>query len=222
MYDLLVIVPSRGRPGNIKRLWEAIQDTASGTVDLLVCLDDDDEHQYPRLDGVQYTVGPRIKLTASWNKAAMENVTFYKYFALFGDDVVPETEGWDTALMSELQGMPFGVAYGDDGIQHENLPTHSVVPSRMVQDLGWVALPTTQHLYLDNTWKVLGEGTDTLRYRPDVKLTHYHCNIGLAPNDETYREANATQQAVDDRKAFLDWYHSDEYSETVALLRSLK
>jgi hypothetical protein len=187
-----------------------------------VCLDDDDEHNYPRLEGVRYDVGPRLRLTGSWNKAAAENAADYEYFALFGDDVVPESFAWDVALMDELDGLPFGVAYGDDGIQHANLPTHPVIPSRMVEVLGWVALPTTKHLYLDNVWKVLGEATNTLRYRPDVLLTHYHRNVGLAPADETYWEANDTQQAQDDREAFFRWYNSDEFSGAVVTLGGLQ
>lgn len=222
MPNLLAIVPSRGRPGNIERLWGAIQATTEGEVDLLVCLDDDDERNYPRLDGVRYDVGPRLRLTGSWNKAAAENSYAYDYFAFLGDDVVPETTGWDTALVGELDGLPFGVAYGDDGIQHENLPTHAVIPSRMVEALGWVALPSTKHLYLDVVWKALGEATGTLRYRPDVLLTHYHRNIGLAPADETYREANDTQQALDDRDAFLAWHNSDAFNWAVDRLKGLR
>ncbi len=42
MRDLLLVVPSRGRPGNITRLVEAMAHTCEGDTDLVVGLDSDD------------------------------------------------------------------------------------------------------------------------------------------------------------------------------------
>ena len=63
--DLLVIVPSRGRPQNIKRLMTAMKQTCRGDTELLVSLDDDDPAcgayplgpEYQTLTGVRGVVG---------------------------------------------------------------------------------------------------------------------------------------------------------------------
>lgn len=222
MTRLLVIVPSRGRPGNVERLRNAIRDTAVLSPDIVVCLDDDDEANYPRLDDVTYMISPRKRLAEWQNAAAAEHAHAYDYLALFGDDVVPETPGWDALLIAGIEHLPFGVAYGDDGIQHAGLPTHPIVPSSMYEALGWIALPGIKHLYLDNVWKALGEATGTLYYDDFVKIPHLHRNLGLAPADRTYFEANDTEQAEYDRLRFEEWLGSSEYEESVSKLQALR
>lgn len=220
MKDLMIVVPSRGRPKNIARLDEAIHETVVTDHTLIVCLDDDDEPKYPVLNGVSYMMGPRRTFPDWLNKACAEYAHEYQYVALFGDDVVPTTPGWDLTLIDALGG--FGVAYGDDGIQHEALPTHPVIPTSWFCALGWIALPGQHHLYLDNVWKALGEGTGSLKYMREVKLPHLHRNLGLAPDDETYRRANDSPEAHADASRFEAWRYGSGYVNAIETLKRLQ
>lgn len=203
---LAIAVPTRGRPHNLERLAKAAKQTCKTDYEIFARLDKDDEVEYKELDNVRYFVGPRIFFAASVNelaKTALEEG--FTHLAILGDDVLPETEGWDEKLISSLDGL--GVAYGSDGLEHlhgEDLPTHVVVPIEMYKRLGWIALPTLRHLFCDNVWRELGKATKFV-YRKDVKLSHLHRWNKAAPDDKTYQEANDKEKREVDKDAFEVW-----------------
>lgn len=203
---LAVTVPTRGRPHNLKRLAKALKDTCTVEYKLLARLDDDDKTKYPKLENTEYLIGPRIYFAASLNELAQVALEQgFTHLAILGDDVLPETVGWDVALISAIPGL--GVAYGSDGLEKlhgADLPTHVVVPIEMYKRLGWIGLPTSRHLFCDNTWRELGKLTSFV-YLPDVKLTHLHRWNKTAPDDKTYREANDKIKREADRLAFETW-----------------
>lgn len=203
---LAVTVPTRGRPHNLRRLANALKDTCQVEYKLFARLDSDDRAQYPELPNTQYIIGPRIYFAASINELAELALNEgFTHLAILGDDVLPETEGWDLALINAIDGL--GVAYGSDGLEHlhgQDLPTHVIVPIEMYQRLGWIGLPTTRHLFCDNVWRELGKLTSFI-YLPEVKLSHLHRWNKKAPDDKTYREANDKIKRENDRKAFEEW-----------------
>jgi hypothetical protein len=206
MSKLAILVPTRGRPHNLKRLSVACKKTCTTDYQIFARLDDDDKSVYPELDNVTYTTGARIFYAASVNETAEialnQNFT---HLAILGDDVLPETKGWDQKLIDALPGL--GVAYGSDGLEHlhgADLPTHVVVPIEMYKRLGWIALPALRHLFCDNVWRELGKLTNFV-YLPDVKLSHLHRWNKAAPNDETYEEANDKRKREFDKLAFENW-----------------
>lgn len=219
---LAILVPSRGRPHNLRRLVEAISATATGDYRIYTYLDDDDPtaDAYRGLD-VKPTLGPRIFYAAAVNVlagvAAADGAT---HLAMFGDDVVPETVGWDETLVAAL-GDRLGVAYGSDGLEHlhgPDLPTHYVTQADVYRRLGWLALPSLRHLFADDVARELGLGLDHLVYRPDVSLKHMHRWVRLAPDDQTYREANDKRKRVQDRHAFEVWRDGPGYQDALARL----
>jgi len=219
---LAVLVPSRGRPGNLRRLVEAIRDTATGDYRIYTYLDDDDPtvDAYRGLD-IRATIGPRIYYAAAVNVCAAKAVADgADFLAMFGDDVLPETVGWDQRLIEALNGR-LGIAYGSDGLEAKHgpdLPTHFIAPTEMYRRLGWIALPTIRHLFLDNVARELGKGLGNFVYLPDVKLTHMHRWAGLAPDDQTYREANDKRKREHDRQAFETWRDGDGYRDAMKAL----
>jgi hypothetical protein len=203
---LAITVPTRGRPHNLKRLAKALRKTCTTDYEIFARLDDDDNSRYPEIDKVTYLVGPRIYFSASLNElAALVSEKGFTHMAILGDDVLPETLGWDEKLIDSLGEL--GVAYGSDGLEHlhgPDLPTHVVVPVEMYRRLGWIGLPTSRHLFCDNVWRELGKLTEFI-YLPDVKLTHLHRWNKTAPDDETYQEANDKDKRELDRIAFETW-----------------
>lgn len=207
---LAVTVPTRGRPHNLERLAKALKNTCTVDYTLFARLDDDDRSQYPKLENTEYVVGPRIFFAASLNELAQIALERgFTHVAILGDDVLPETIGWDRLMINALTEL--GVAYGSDGLEHlhgQDLPTHVVVPIEMYKKLGWLALPTLRHLFCDNVWRELGKLTSFI-YVPEAKLTHLHRWNKSAPDDKTYREANDKVKREGDRLAFETWRDGD-------------
>jgi hypothetical protein len=218
---LAILVPSRGRPHNLARLAHAVSLTATTPYHIWARLDDDDV-EYPDISNVTHIRGPRVRFAASTNElAALAVADGATHLALFGDDVVPESRGWDSALIEALGGR-MGVAFGSDGLEHlhgADLPTHVVVPAEMFVRLGWVTLPTIRHLFCDNVWRELGKGVGNFQYVPEASLRHYHRWNKTAPDDKTYREANDKHEREKDRRTFEEWRDGPGLAEAVALLR---
>lgn len=210
---LAVTVPSRGRPHNLKRLAKVLKETCTGDYELLVRIDADDPtcSDYLKIKDAEFTVGERIFFTLSLNELAQDALDRgFTHIAILGDDVLPETIGWDKKMIAALNNK-LGVVYGSDGLENlhgPDLPTHVVMPIEMYKRLGWVGLPGSRHLFCDNAWRELGKLTQFI-YLKDVKLTHLHRWNKAAPDDQTYREANNKVKRELDRKAFETWRDGD-------------
>jgi hypothetical protein len=238
-YQLDVLVPSRGRPASIARLWQAIQDTAAHPerIRLLVRLDDDDPtaDRYPlqNVDQVWYSRGPRIRLARSWNALARVAATAdATHLALWGDDNIPITQGWDRAFVDRLEQDGPGWVYGRDGIwdgqphpehpEHLVLPTATVMSVGLYQALGWVAPPGLVHLCIDVAWRDLGLDAGCLFYEPGVMIRHFH-RVAGAPNDATYSDANDNpEQFRADNIGIQRWAMSRDYQQDLATVREYR
>lgn len=216
MSDLLVIVPSRGRPGNVAELLEAWHQTAasSGRTRLLIAVDDDD----PELSGyralplpgwAELAVGPRERMNPTLNRRALECAGDHYALGFMGDDHRPRTRCWDDAVLGALRAMGSGLAYGDDLVQRERLATAVFITSDIVRALGYFAPPRQMHMYLDNAWMTLGTMLGRLAYLPNVVIEHLHPVAGTAEWDDGYREVNAQVVYDSDRAAFEAWLRED-------------
>lgn len=214
--DLSVIVPSRQRPASIHRLCQAWADTADGTVraEMVVCLDHDDDttHDYPMSEDypfLRYTMAERNgfapRLTDEAVKLARESFAL----ASWGDDHIPRTDGWDSAIVFALKELRSGFVYGDDLIQGQNLPTACAMTSDIVQALGWMTPPGMAHLYVDDVWLTLGRELDRIRYLPNVVIEHWHPYHRDAERDALVVEANSAAAYTADRAVFDQWKTHD-------------
>lgn len=217
---LAILVPSRGRPQNLRRLISAVDATASDSL-VYVRLDNDDKSEYDTTGAIAIK-GPRVFFAASINElAAMATKDGATHLAMFGDDVVPETVGWDRMLVDALDGR-LGVAYGSDGLEHlhgPDLPTHYVTQTEVYLRLGWLALPGLRHLFLDNVAREIGCGLGNFVYVPEAKITHNHPWAGLADDDQTYREGGRNKRVRQHDKVVFDrWRNGPGYAESLRKL----
>jgi len=212
--DLLVIVPSRGRPQNIKALWEAWEATSTGPADLLVAADDDD----PTLDdyrmvcgelGIELVVGPRLRMCPTLNRIAVERSPRHFAIGFMGDDHRPRTEGWTDRYLETLRELGTGFVYGNDLVARERLPTQFALTSDIVLALGAVVPAPVKHMYADNMIYDLGHDIDRIRYLPDVVVEHLHPIVGTAEDDAGYREVSAPEAFEADRLVYAHWYEHD-------------
>lgn len=207
---LLMIVPSRGRPENVKRLTEAFDDTREGPADLLICVDEDDpkraDYQHLLLPGrVRMEIGPRLRLGGTLNEAALANVGQYFALGFCGDDHIFRSQGWNRQFVWALQDLGSGIVYGNDLIQGAALPTAVAMTSDIVATLGHMVPPDLVHLYCDDAWRDLGNAMGRLRYLPDVVIEHLHPIAGKAAEDAGYLEVNAPSLYASDGAVYQNW-----------------
>ena len=196
--DLVLLVPSRGRPANVQRLNETCKRTCTARTLLHFGFDDDD----PKLEeNVAAASTHAITLHERMNLTGWTNYLAGKYtgddplyeppaaLASIGDDMVPETPGWDTALLDALPAGG-GAAYAHSN-RRDDIPEHIVISTPLVAALGRFAL-FGGHWYIDEGWRdVFGpSGAGCLAFVPDVTIRHLHPNVpGGDPADRTYHDA---------------------------------
>lgn len=124
-----------------------------------------------------------------------------------GDDHRFRTNGWDAAIDDWLAEHP-GIAYADDLLQREALPTQWFVSRSIVDEFG-MGLPTLRHLYIDNYWKAFGSAAGCLYYLPDIVIEHMHPTAGKGEWDDSYRANNSGAMYQADSEAYGLWLRTD-------------
>ena len=191
MKDLLLVVPSRGRPQNIARLQDAMTATCRGDTTLIVGLDEDDPTRGDYPDGPGYEVRPGLRSVVPWiNELAVPQAGNFRYTGHIGDDNVPLTDGWDVAIMEALEATPF--AFGNDLYPRApgSLCCHVFTRSEVIARLGYFGPPSIRHMYVDVAWMAWGVKTG-ITYLDDVVLEHRHFTTGKAPADDSYAASQA-------------------------------
>lgn len=227
MNDLVVIVPSRGRPEAAVQL--AATFTATGaTCRLVFAVDEDDptRHAYAAaLEAYPATTVHHAPTPSTMVKTL--NVTAELYageayaIGFLGDDHRPRTHAWDRLYLEALERLGTGLVYGDDLLQGARIPTQIAMTSDIVRALGFMAPPALIHLYVDNFWKDLGEGAACIRYLPDVVVEHMHPIAGKADWDEGHVRVNQRSMYERDETAYRD-YALEHLATDVAKIRALR
>jgi hypothetical protein len=192
MRDMLIAVPSRGRPGSVDRLIQAMHSTCVLDTQLAVGLDADDEHNYPRRDGVEYDVRDDLRYVTSWNNALIApRLKDYKYIgAGIGDDNLPRTRGWDYQVATALERQSF--AFTNDLYPREpgSLSCHMFMRREVVEKLGYAGPPSIAHMYVDVAWYAWGVACG-MTYLGDVIIEHLHYTTSKSSGDATYDASQA-------------------------------
>src|SRR6187551_136159 len=189
-YDLTIYVPTKGRPDNARRLQDQFFRTARLTSRIVFIMSDNDP-QLDRYTDLQETItvtpnkpGFVSPLNLGYLKDRRE---VYSYaLGFMGDDHMPRTDGWDEIFINRLIKMKSGFVYGRDGLQDQAIPTYVVMTSDIPLTLGFMTLPTLQHLYADNFWLDLGNAINRIDYVPEVLIEHMHPAVGKAFSDAGY------------------------------------
>jgi hypothetical protein len=230
MDDLLVIIPTRGRPDSVPAILDCWRRTGA-TADLLFAVDDDDpmlagyrEHMVALESAgnfrVDWHTGPRLRLCGTLNQVAADMAPRYRFLAFMGDDHRPRSAGWDERFRICLSGGP-GVVYGNDLLMGEQMPTAVAMTSDIVQTLGYMAPPSLVHLCLDLVWLDWGKGMERITYLGDVVIEHMHPANGKAAMDQGYQECNSSEQATADATAYYAYRDEGGLEADLKKLRQL-
>lgn len=213
MTDLVVIVPSRGRPRAAVDLAREFDATRTADSRLVLSVDTDDplRPEYsPLIENGPVTVDININtsMVDALNKTALATASGSGApfaIAFLGDDHRPRTKGWDAAYLDALREMGTGIVYGNDLLQGERIPTQVAMTSDIVRTLGYMAPPELTHLYVDDCWLQLGRAIGSIRYLPDVVVEHLHPVAGKAQWDEGYARVNSREMYNRDQAACRRW-----------------
>ena len=227
---IVVLVPSRGRPGRANLMAASVLATAQSPVRVVLIVDADDPNHadYQALAGPEAGVGPmvvtlpeQIGYTRSLNVVAQTVLqdSAVRIVGAFGDDVVFRTPGWDQPLLEAL--VKPGIAYGDDLIHGRNHPSAVFMSRELIEALGWLALPTTSHQWADDGWKRLGQATGCLRFLEGVVFEHEHPGVGKAEWDATYDGVFQVPRAEADFAGFTGWVESGGLDRDAAIVRGI-
>lgn len=218
---MAVIVPSRGRPDNIRELNEAFHDTMTESPMFVVCDHDDPQlREYEKVAQNLFVFRRESKgMAVPLNKAVRKLLREYQFthFAFLGDDHRPRTHRWDQAWIDILEDHG-GLVYGDDLFQGENLPTAVGMEGIIAMELDGMVPEGFIHLYLDNFWKKLGEDIGRLFYLPDCIIEHCHPLLGKSQVDEGYLRVNDVKIYDADGERFVEYTASSEYKSLIERL----
>lgn len=227
MPDLVVVVPSRGRPGKVLELLDAFEQTCTAGTRMLVAVDEVDPcregYTEAAARGAALCIADTDTMNEALNEAAVAVITdglAAVAVGFMGDDHRPRTVGWDQAYLDALRDMSTGIVYGNDLLQGERLPTQCAMTVDIVRALGYMAPPELVHLYLDDFWRTLGQRAGCLRYLADVVVEHVHPIAGKAEWDEGYERVNNPAMYERDREAFAEYFRTRLVSD-VAKVRAL-
>jgi hypothetical protein len=159
---IALLLPSRRRPASLRRSVESIGATAARPDDVVVVIgvDDDDEetlelaaHYRPRVP-VLWSRGRReLTLGRLWNRLGAADHGC-DVLAMFIDDYVMDTPGWDENYRQAAAAMPagYGAAWPLDDIAHQpNFCTAPVITRRMMDRMGFFVPPWFPFWFHD-TW----------------------------------------------------------------------
>lgn len=233
MPDLLIVVPTRGRPHAINRVVEAWNATGGWEdAELRFVVDEDDPtlDQYreafkdaplpdPSQRGpVHLVVADRWRpLVPKLNLAAATWAPEYFAVGFAGDDHLPRTPGWARRYIEVLRARGTGIVYGNDLIQGPRLPTQWAMTSNIIHTLGRMVPADVEHLYCDNAVLALGQTAGCITYLPNVLVEHTHPLAGTAPDDDGYARVNAPGQYTADRERFHQWADTQLEADAAAI-----
>lgn len=219
MTELAVIVPTRSRPQNVAPILEAWAKTgAYGVADLWWILDADDDTLPKYMKALSGISGhAKLHVVPTWkplvpkldaSTVGLRKEFGYRYLAFMGDDHIPRTEMWAHMLIEDHATRSTAIVYGRDGIQDERLPTWWSMDGRIIDRLGRMVPAPVQHLYCDNSIKMLGWRINSIDYDDRILIEHMHPVAGKGEMDAQYERVNRRQQYERDELAFGGWVAS--------------
>ncbi len=216
MAELIILVPTRGRPQNVVPIIDAWRETgAPARAELVFIIDADDpacaEYQQEineaSVDGwASYVVESEWRpLVPKLNRVALSLATLGDTpLGFMGDDHLPRTESWVEKYLRAMEASP-SIVSTPDGLRADDLPTHWAMSAEIVRALGRMVPADVEHLYCDNAVRDLAMLSGCYRWLPDVLIEHMHPLAGKAEVDAGYRTVNSAERYSADMSSYAIW-----------------
>jgi Glycosyl transferase family 2 len=184
-----IVVPTRGRPENVRRLVESINSTAEEVPEVVLYIDDDDKASADCAQslGVKHVVGPRCTLSDCWNRAAQHATG--DILMVGGDDLVFKTKHWDRMVKQGFASCEDRIllVHGEDGHWGNRFASHPFLHRKWIDTVGYFTPPHFSSDFTD-TW--LNDVANALGRRMYLSFEHEHLHplFGKADWDKTHKE----------------------------------
>lgn len=213
-----LLLPTRGRPALVQRLFESLIQTTSDLqrLEIVLYIDEDDaetrEISHPVLSLVKI-IGRPGQTMGNMNRACYE-ASRGRYVMLINDDVIFRTTSWDARVIQSVKRFADEIAlvYGNDLDQGEAVPTFPIVSRRVCELLGEICPSGYRHLHIEShlldIFRQLSRlGHKRICYMEDVIFDHMHYAVGKSALDTTYVKKNQRLDdllfiALDEERAF--------------------
>jgi hypothetical protein len=230
MADLALLVPSRGRPRNIRRLVAVMRETCVADTSLTVGVDADD----PALDEYladwrhaptfpyELVIRDGLHKVVAWINELASLERSAPFLGHVNDDNLPRTTGWDSEVIASLRRQGTGFCFGNDlhpGRLAGSLACHIFMTRNIADALGYMACPWVQHMYVDDAWTAWGHAT-SIEFLPDVVIEHLHWTAEKAERDESYDSSHALMDA--DRVRYEQYCNSGELARDIRRIEALR
>lgn len=186
----MILMPTRGRPDNIKRFLAAYKSTnATLPVTLLCDADDECLEEYKAFSIPVYIGDKRAGIVALVNEWFRKNRDL-NWYALIADDVVPTTQTWDIILLSRC--MKEVISWADDGQEGAMLATHCFIRGDLCRYFNFISYPKLYHGYVDLLWTLAAYMINAgMGYCGDVRLEHLNVEPKQFDRNADEKEYNA-------------------------------
>lgn len=185
---MAMLIPSRNRPEAATEALQSVLTHAYLETDAFILYDEDQEDLYGHIELARST--PKFgSMNACLNHWAVTFAQEYDFIGFMGDDHRVRTANFDALLVDSI-GDREGIAYGNDLLQGEALPTAVVLSSGIIKALGFMSPPKLKHLFMDNFWLTIGHHLENANYVPEVIIEHLHFVNGKAEQDAGYLAVN--------------------------------
>jgi len=246
MEKISILCPTRRRPDSISNLVFSILKTAKDVnfIEIIFYVDWDDKESIKFLNSavpvikdmaekitlfegqvalrdpavfIDKVLGPRIILSQCWNecyKVAKGDILMH-----CGDDIRFRTNSWDEIVRREFDKVPDKIVqvFGDDGIQHEHLATHSFIHRKWAEAIGYFVPPYFSSDYNDTWLDFVARQLKRQVYKSELITEHMHWLVGKGEKDETALE-NLSRHVADN----VEKLYASLFSERINNVKKLQ
>ncbi len=225
-----LLLPTRGRPALVNRLFASLVETTSclDQLEVVLYVDEDDlsSHNLDSMDfHVSRIVGPVLSM-GGYNSACLQ-IARGDVIILANDDMVIRTKGWDDHIrLIHAKFVDQVYLYYPNDLNKKGLFCTFPILSRGTCELLATPYPSAYRrafidVHLFDIFKRLQHaGFDRIRYCDDLVFEHLHYRTGKAPDDETYRLARKGRFADDPTFLALTAKRSEAAARLISAIRN--
>ena len=217
-----LLLPTRGRPDNLGRMYESALSTSEGKIECIVAIDDDDESYEEFFEHPMHNMTifrtERKTLSKYWNECyrkANGDILMH-----CGDDIIFRTMDWDVKVKEAFARYPDNIVFvfGNDGsgVHDGKFGTHGFIHRDWAETIGYFVPPYFSSDYND-TWlndvaKIIGRHKHV-----DMLTEHMHPDLGKGLLDQTHKDRLA-RHARDKVRDIYDSKGKERHQDAVKLL----
>jgi len=223
------ILPSRGRPENLRRFVNAAREMGTSTPGTIVVDKDDNVRHGAAYAEITRLLPPgwRFKVIESSGygnavRAMWDETKDLAWVGLVSDDLLPSVSKWDTTLITGLNG--YNVVSSNDGwqanadIRQARIHGAAVWSGDLLRAVGWLFPDGLDHVFHDDVWENLGRATGCWIVNMQVMVRHLHESLGGVIGPTMDRQSGLWKH---DEAWYVEWQASGMH-HVVARIEALK